>query len=207
MFNIDIIDFSKSSSPFTKTFLTCGGCGVGVASLQRVVEAMQLILFPVGCIIDYHAPLVEYEFQIPDGWSICDGRSYLPQSYPVLHSMLKTGNLPDLTGKINTMKDYTEFGLLSDISDNTDILGTEVGIYEEVMVEDNIPLHNHTFKEGRRWGGPEFGNDANDGGNAMLPKDVFDATLRETSPEGEVNPDPISNRQPTITVLKIIKVE
>ena len=205
MFRKDNITFDKSTSPSTKNFIVCGDCGVGVVNISRLIETLNFVVFPVGSIIDYHAPNINSKAKLPLGWALCDGSTYDTTSYNTLFKLLGKPTLPNLVGKVTAMKDSNEFGLLSDVGQSTDILGVEVGVEDELMTVDKLPFHTHNYVDTRRWGGFEFANESSDGGRAMLPKDEFITTPRQTM-DSDGGVTPIPNRQPTITVLKIIKL-
>ena len=115
MFKKTPIDFtnSKNTSPLTKSIFVCSedNC-VGVSQLSRFTRTLGLDVFPVGVIIDYYAPNINFTNQIPEGWALCDGSEYDIIAYSRLFGLLKKPTLPNLVGRLGVMKDFNNLYIL-----------------------------------------------------------------------------------------------
>ena len=206
MFHTNILTFDKSSTPQTKRLLICGSDGIGSVTIDKIADSIRRVVYPIGSIIDYHAPNASNQSDIPDGWKVCDGSEYNINTYPKLFNILNSKFLPDLSNRINVMRDYNEFGILSDLGQPAVKLGLHIGIESEIMTLATLPKHKHAYEDTRRWGSVNFSNDQNDGGRAMLPLNDFDSEVKNTTSFGVTTTVAITNKQPTIKVLKIIKL-
>jgi len=181
-------------------------------SVEGTPWGWETVSVPAGTVLDYAGATA------PAGWLMCYGQSLLRSDYPQLFAAIGTAfgavdgthfNLPDCRGRVTAGRDNmggTAIGRITTAGCGID--GSSLGMAGGVQANSDVPSHTHLMG-GAPLTGVSFNNNATTTGTSLRCVGVNGAStstaFANTPTQSNAGPSTVTNVQPTIILLKIVK--